>query len=52
MKKYMQDWDKAVASSKNADDLRAQMKRRYPNLGMENLMNNGATAAFAPARGR
>lgn len=52
MKKYMQDWDKAVASSKSADELRAQMKAAYPTLGMENLMSNSATAAFAPARGR
>jgi len=46
MKKYMQDWDNAVAASKNADDLRARMKKTYPNLGMENLLNNGAAAAF------
>jgi hypothetical protein len=44
----MQDWDKARASSKNADELRAAMKKRYPKLGMENLLNNGATAAFQP----
>ena len=52
MKKYMQDWDRAVAASKNADDLKAAMKKIYPALGMENLLNNGATAAFQPARGR
>lgn len=52
MKAYMQDWDKAVAASKNADEFRAQMKTRYPNLGMENQLNNGAQAAFQPARGR
>jgi glyoxylase-like metal-dependent hydrolase (beta-lactamase superfamily II) len=52
MKKYMQDWDKSVAASKSADELRAQMKKLYPTLGMENLLNNGATAAFQPARGR
>ena len=39
-------------ASKNADDLGARMKKTYPNLGMENLVNNGATAAFQPARGR
>jgi hypothetical protein len=44
----MQDWDRAVASSKNADELRAAVKKRYPNLGMENLLNNGARAAFQP----
>jgi hypothetical protein len=41
-----------AAASKSADELRAQMRTMYPNLRMENLMNNGATAAFAPARGR
>lgn len=52
MKTYMQAWDKAVASSKNADELRARMKRLYPDLGMENQLNNGAQAAFQPTRGR
>jgi glyoxylase-like metal-dependent hydrolase (beta-lactamase superfamily II) len=52
MKTYMQAWDKAVASSKSADELRAQMKKLYPDLGMENQLNNGAQAAFQPARGR
>ena len=52
MKKYMQDWDRAVAASRSADELREQMKKLYPDLGMENLMNSGATAAFQPARGR
>jgi hypothetical protein len=46
MKKYMQDWDTGVAAAKNADDLRARMKKIYPDLGMENLLNNGATGAF------
>ena len=46
MKKYMEDWDKAVSVSKSADDLRGRMKKLYPKLGMENLLNNGANAAF------
>ncbi len=49
MKKYMVDWDKVVASSKTADELTSQMKKLYPNLGMENLLNGGAQAAFRPA---
>jgi hypothetical protein len=49
MKAYMLDWDKAVASSKNADELRTAMTKRYPNLGMEQLLNNGAQARFQPA---
>jgi glyoxylase-like metal-dependent hydrolase (beta-lactamase superfamily II) len=52
MRKYMQDWDRAVASSKSADELSTQMKKIYPTLGMENLLNNGAQAAFRPAPGR
>lgn len=48
MKKYMQDWDRAVASSKSADELVAQMKRLHPNMGMENQLTNGAAAAFRP----
>jgi hypothetical protein len=50
MKKYMQEWDTAVAASKTADDLRARIKNIYPDLGMENLLNNGATAAFPAIR--
>ena len=30
MKKYMQDWDAAVAVSKNADELKARMNKLYP----------------------
>jgi glyoxylase-like metal-dependent hydrolase (beta-lactamase superfamily II) len=52
MRQYMQDWDRAVAMSKTADELMAQMKKLHPNLGMENLLTSGAQAAFraAPAR--
>ena len=46
MRKYIQDWDASVAASKTADELIAQMKKRYPGLGMENLMTGGAQAAF------
>jgi len=49
MKKYMQDWDASVASSKSADELTSRMKKLYPTLGLENLMNGGAQAAFRPA---
>jgi hypothetical protein len=48
MRNYMQDWDASVAASKSADELIAQMKKRYPGLGMENLMTGGAQAAFRP----
>ena len=49
MKKYMEDWDASVAASKSADELIARMKKQYPALGLENLMNGGAQAAFRPA---
>jgi glyoxylase-like metal-dependent hydrolase (beta-lactamase superfamily II) len=49
MKKYMQDWDAAVAGSKSADELVGRMKKIYPSLGMEQLLTGGAQAAFRPA---
>ena len=49
MRKYMQDWDAAVAASKTPDELVARMKKLYPNLGMEQLLTNGAAAAFKAA---
>jgi glyoxylase-like metal-dependent hydrolase (beta-lactamase superfamily II) len=52
MKKYMQDWDAAVASSKSADELVGRMKAQYPRLGMEQLLTGGAQAAFRPASAR
>jgi glyoxylase-like metal-dependent hydrolase (beta-lactamase superfamily II) len=52
MRTYMADWDAAVASSKTAEDLQARMKTRYPALRMENLLANGAQAAFRPPASR
>jgi len=49
MKTYMEDFDKAVASSKTAEEVKSKVKSMYPNLGMENLLNAGAQAAF-PAK--
>lgn len=46
MRKYMRDYDKALASSKSAAELRSKMKNRYPNLGLERLLNSAADAAF------
>lgn len=50
MKKYMLDWDAAVASSHSADELKTKMKKLYPNLALERLMIAAADAAFAPAK--
>ena len=49
MKRYMEDFDKSVAASKTAEEVRSRMKSLYPNLGMENLLNAGSQAAF-PAK--
>lgn len=46
MKKYIQDWDQTVASSKSADEVRAKMKEMYPHLALERLLNGAADAAF------
>jgi glyoxylase-like metal-dependent hydrolase (beta-lactamase superfamily II) len=46
MKKYMQDYDAALASSKSADEFQSKMKSLYPNLGMESLLSLGAHSAF------
>jgi glyoxylase-like metal-dependent hydrolase (beta-lactamase superfamily II) len=51
MKKYIADWDKDVASSKNAAEMRAKVMRQYPGLGMEFTLND-RVAAFFPAAGR
>jgi glyoxylase-like metal-dependent hydrolase (beta-lactamase superfamily II) len=51
MKEYMQRFDQAVASSKSADEVREKMKSRYPNLGLETLLDSGSQAAF-PAPGK
>ena len=52
MKGYMTAWDAEVAASKTADELVARMKKRYPGLGMEQLLTGGAQAAFRPAPAR
>jgi glyoxylase-like metal-dependent hydrolase (beta-lactamase superfamily II) len=49
MKQYMQFFDQSVASSKSADEARAKMKDRYPNLALETLLNSSLQAAFPAA---
>ena len=49
MKQYMQFFDQSVASSKSADESRAKMKDRYPNLALETLLNSSLQAAFPAA---
>ena len=40
MKKYMADWDANVAKSKTAAEMRTNVLRQYPLLGMEFTLNN------------
>jgi glyoxylase-like metal-dependent hydrolase (beta-lactamase superfamily II) len=49
MKKYMQDYSAALASSKSADEFKAKVKAQYPKLGTEGLLDMGAASAF-PAK--
>ena len=53
MKKYIADWDKNVASSKTAGEMREKVLKQYPGLGMEFTLNDRVAAFFpAPAAGR
>ena len=50
MKKYMADWDANVAKSKTAAEMRANVLRQYPLLGMEFTLNDRVATYFpAPA---
>jgi len=49
MKKYMEDYDKALASSKSAGEFRSKVKEAYPDLGLERLLVSSSEAAF-PAK--
>jgi glyoxylase-like metal-dependent hydrolase (beta-lactamase superfamily II) len=46
MKQYMQFFEESAASSKSADELRGKMKDRYPNLGLETLLDSGSKGRF------
>ncbi len=46
MKQYMQFFEESVESSKSADELRAKMKDRYPNLGLATLLDSGSKGRF------
>ena len=48
MKKYIADWDANVARSKNAAEMRANVLRQYPGLGMEFTLND-RVATYFPA---
>jgi glyoxylase-like metal-dependent hydrolase (beta-lactamase superfamily II) len=56
MKKYIADWDANVARSKTPAEMRANVLKQYPGLGMEFTLNDRiatyfpAPSATAPAR--
>ena len=48
MKKYMADWDANFAKSKDAAEMRANVAKQYPNLGMEFTLNDRVATYFPP----
>jgi glyoxylase-like metal-dependent hydrolase (beta-lactamase superfamily II) len=49
MKKYIADWDANVARSKTAAEMRANVLKQYPGLGMEFTLTD-RVAAYFPAK--
>lgn len=48
MKKYVADWEKNVARSKDAADMRKRVLKQYPKLGMEFTLDQRIAAWFPP----
>lgn len=48
MKRYIADWDAGVARSKDAAEMRANVLKQYPLLGMEFTLNDRVAAYFPP----
>jgi glyoxylase-like metal-dependent hydrolase (beta-lactamase superfamily II) len=48
MKKYMADWDANVKKSKDAAQMRANVLKQYPKLGMEFTLNDRVATYFPP----
>jgi glyoxylase-like metal-dependent hydrolase (beta-lactamase superfamily II) len=48
MKKYMADWDANFKKSKNAAEMRANVLKQYPKLGMEFTLNDRVATYFPP----
>ncbi len=52
MKQYIADWDKNVAASHSAAEMKAKVLAQYPNLGMEFTLNDRVATYFpAPQKG-
>jgi len=49
MKKYMADWDVSVSRSKDTSEMRANVLKQYPGLGMEFTLND-RIATYFPAK--
>ena len=49
MKKYIADWDKNVAASKSAAEMKERVLAQYPNLGMEFTLNDRIATYFPAA---
>jgi glyoxylase-like metal-dependent hydrolase (beta-lactamase superfamily II) len=49
MMQYIADWDANVARSKSAAEMRANVLKQYPNLGMEFTLND-RVATYFPAQ--
>jgi glyoxylase-like metal-dependent hydrolase (beta-lactamase superfamily II) len=49
MKQYIADWDANVARSKTAEEMRANVLKQYPGLGMEFTLND-RIATYFPAQ--
>jgi glyoxylase-like metal-dependent hydrolase (beta-lactamase superfamily II) len=51
MKKYIADWDANFGRSKDAAEMRANVLKQYPGLGMEFTLND-RVATYFPAGGK
>jgi hypothetical protein len=49
MKQYIADWDANVARSKTPAEMRANVLKQYPTLGMEFTLND-RVATYFPAQ--
>ena len=53
MKKYMADWDVNVSKSKNAAEMRENVLKQYPGMGMDFSLNDRINTYFpAPAQAK
>jgi glyoxylase-like metal-dependent hydrolase (beta-lactamase superfamily II) len=49
MRQYIADWDKNVAASKSAAEMKTKVLAQYPNLGMEFTLNDRIATYFPAA---